>query len=194
MWIIFPAYLANAVVVPLSKKHDFHPIDCGKRLAGNRILGDGKTIEGFFLGTGIGILGGLVQILLSPLFYYVSKEWHAFYQSLLVPAAHLDTYLLFSPGFLARVLVFPAGAMLGDVIGSFLKRRMGIVRGKSCPVLDQLDFILGVMILSLPLIPVGGCFFQIDVLYIIVIIVLTPFIHRIVNKLAYRLKIKDVAH
>ncbi|MFX0101129.1 MAG: CDP-2,3-bis-(O-geranylgeranyl)-sn-glycerol synthase [Candidatus Hodarchaeota archaeon] len=194
MWIIFPAYLANAVVVPLSNKRKFHPIDKGKSVAGNRILGDGKTIEGFFLGTGIGMFGGLVQLLVSPLFYFVSKEWHALYQSILIPASHLDAYLLFSVGFLTRILVFPAGAMLGDILGSFIKRRLGVPRGENLPVLDQLDFILGVILFSLPFIPLGGCFLQVNVVYIIVIIVLTPFIHRIINKLAYRLKIKDVAH
>ena len=102
--------------------------------------------------------------------------------------------LLFSVGFLTRVLVFPAGAMLGDVLGSFIKRRFGFPRGKSFPVLDQLDFIAGVMLLSLPFTLLGGSFFQVHVVYIIVIIVLTPFIHRIINKLAFRLKIKDVAH
>ena len=44
------------------------------------------------------------------------------------------------------------GALLGDALGSFLKRRLGIGRGKPAPILDQLDFIIVALILVLILI------------------------------------------
>ena len=34
------------------------------------------------------------------------------------------------------------GALLGDALGSFIKRRMGIGRGKPAPILDQIDFLI----------------------------------------------------
>lgn len=194
MWIIFSAYLANAVAVPVSKGRQFHPIDGGRSFRGQRVFGDGKTVEGFLLASGIGIAGGLAQCLLSPLFLLPSLAWHDFYGSILVPRVDLEFYVTANVQALARALLFPPGAMLGDLLGSFIKRRLNIPRGAKAPVLDQLDFVAGTILLSLVAIPVGGSFFQLGIVYIVTILVLTPFIHRIVNKLAYKIKIKAVPH
>nr|MDO8085635.1 CDP-2,3-bis-(O-geranylgeranyl)-sn-glycerol synthase [Candidatus Sigynarchaeum springense] len=194
MWIIFPAYLANAVAVPVSRGHQFHPIDGGKMLRGQRVFGDGKTIEGFLLSSAIGIGGGLVQCLLSPLFLVPSLAWHDFYGSILVPRVDLELYVAANIQALARALLFPPGAMLGDLLGSFIKRRLNISRGAKAPVLDQLDFIAGTILLSLVAVPIGGSFLQLGLIYVVVIVVLTPFIHRIVNKLAYKINIKPVPY
>ncbi|MEX2680777.1 MAG: CDP-2,3-bis-(O-geranylgeranyl)-sn-glycerol synthase [Candidatus Sigynarchaeota archaeon] len=194
MWIIFPAYLANAVAVPVSKGRQFHPIDGGRILRGQRVFGDGKTIEGFLLSCGIGIGGGLAQCILSLLFLIPSLAWHDFYGSILVPRADLELYVAANAQAFARALLFPPGAMLGDLLGSFIKRRLNIPRGAKAPVLDQLDFIAGVILLSLVAIPVGGSFLQLGIVYAITIVILTPFIHRIVNKLAYKIKIKAVPY
>ncbi|NMC05528.1 MAG: CDP-2,3-bis-(O-geranylgeranyl)-sn-glycerol synthase [Candidatus Lokiarchaeota archaeon] len=194
MWIIFPAYLANAVAVPVSKGRQFHPIDGGHLFRGQRMFGDGKTIEGFLLASGIGILGGLVQCLLAPLFAVPSLVWHDFYLSILVPRTDIELYIAVNAQAIARAVLFPPGAMLGDLLGSFIKRRLEIPRGAKAPVLDQLDFIFGTMLLSIIAIPVGGSFFQIGIVYMVTILVLTPFIHRIVNKLAYKIHVKAVPY
>lgn len=194
MWIIFPAYLANAVAVPVSKGHHFHPIDGGRSFRGQRVFGDGKTVEGFLLASGIGIAGGLAQCLISPIFLAPSLAWHDLYGSILVPRVDLELYIASSPQALARALLFPPGAMLGDLMGSFTKRRLGITRGAKAPVLDQLDFVAGTITLSLVATGIGGSFFQLGIAYIVAILLLTPFIHRIVNKLAYRIRIKAVPY
>jgi CDP-2,3-bis-(O-geranylgeranyl)-sn-glycerol synthase len=194
MWIIFPAYLANAVAVPVSKGHQFHPIDGGRTFRGQRVFGDGKTIEAFLLASGIGIAGGLAQCLLSPLFSIPSLAWQDFFESIIVPRTDIELYVAANVQAFSRALLFPPGAMLGDLLGSFIKRRLNIPRGAKAPVLDQLDFVLGTILLSLVAIPVGGSFFQLGIVYIIAILVLTPFIHRVVNKLAYKIKIKAVPY
>jgi len=194
MWIIFPAYLANAVAVPVSKKHKFHPIDNGKMLFGQRVFGDGKTIEGFLLASAIGCIGGLVQVLVSPLFLAPSLAWHDFYGSFLVPSSDIELCISTSIPAIVRAVIFPPGAMLGDLLGSFIKRRLRIERGTPAPVLDQLDFIAGVVLFSMLFTFAGASFVQLDIKYIITIIVLTPLIHRVVNKLAFKLRVKDVPH
>nr|MDO8111246.1 CDP-2,3-bis-(O-geranylgeranyl)-sn-glycerol synthase [Candidatus Sigynarchaeota archaeon] len=194
MWIIFPAYLANAVAVPVTRHRKVHPIDFGKSLLGQRIFGDGKTFEGFFLASAIGCVGGIVQVLLSPLFLQPSLAWHDLYMSLIVPRGDIEQYVTISIPAIVRALVFPPGAMLGDLLGSFIKRRLRIPRGAPAPVLDQLDFIAGVILFSMLFSWFGASFFQLDIKYMIIILVLTPFIHRIVNKLAYKLRVKDVPH
>ena len=195
MWIIFPAYLANAVAVPVSKKlKRVHPIDWGKMLFGQRVFGDGKTIEGFLLASAIGCVGGLVQVLVSPLFLAPSLAWHDFYGSFLVPSSDIVQYISGTIPVIVRSVIFPPGAMLGDLLGSFIKRRLRIPRGAPAPGLDQLDFIAGAVLLSMLFSGIGASFLQLDPKYLITIIILTPFIHRVVNKLAYKLRVKDVPH
>ena len=42
------------------------------------------------------------------------------------------------------------GAILGDLISSFLKRRLDVAPGESFPFVDQLDFIITAIIISQP--------------------------------------------
>ncbi len=77
------------------------------------------------------------------------------------------------------------GALLGDATGSFLKRRLGIERGAPAPLLDQLNFVVGALILVSFLTPVPRN-------YIIILLLITPFGHLAVNIIGYRLRIKKV--
>ena len=56
-WFIIPAYIANASA-PLARGK--RPIDRRKYLGKARILGDGKTIEGFLLGVSLGTVAGYI--------------------------------------------------------------------------------------------------------------------------------------
>ena len=76
------------------------------------------------------------------------------------------------------------GALIGDLMGAFVKRRLGLDPGAPLPILDQLDFVAGALILSVN-------FFPIDATSIILIVVLTPFIHFLTNTIAYALKLKS---
>jgi len=75
------------------------------------------------------------------------------------------------------------GAVLGDLLGAFVKRRLNVEPGKAFPVLDQLDFILGSVVLGYP-------FFQVGLISILLVVVVTPPIHLATNYGAYRLGIK----
>ena len=77
------------------------------------------------------------------------------------------------------------GALLGDAIGSFLKRRIGIKRGESAPILDQLDFLVVALILV-------SFFVKMDLLFIVLSAILTLIIHLIANTCAYLLNLKNV--
>ncbi|PKP54450.1 MAG: hypothetical protein CVT90_01200 [Candidatus Altiarchaeales archaeon HGW-Altiarchaeales-3] len=83
-------------------------------------------------------------------------------------------------------LVIASGAMIGDLAGSFIKRRLGFERGASVLLLDQLDFVAGALVFGYLIIP--------DVLpsitAIIFILILTPFLHLFANKLAHAWKLK----
>ncbi|MHA1750066.1 MAG: CDP-2,3-bis-(O-geranylgeranyl)-sn-glycerol synthase [Promethearchaeota archaeon] len=197
LWVIFPAYLTNASAVPISKRFGdgLHPLDGGRMFRGNRLLGDGKTIEGTILSIIAGTAGGLVQILLSPLFLDFTLEWSYFYRPVILAIPEIKLYLGVNLGSIIRAIFFPAGTMLGDILGSFMKRRLRIPRGERAPLLDQLDFVFGVILITLPFHEIqGGSLLFIKPIFFITIIILTPSIHALVNKFANEIGIKKVDH
>lgn len=75
------------------------------------------------------------------------------------------------------------GALAGDLVGSFFKRRLDLPPGSDLPIADQLDFILGALLFSLlvspPPLPI-----------VIIIVIITLPIHLLTNFLAYLLGVK----
>ena len=80
--------------------------------------------------------------------------------------------------------VSPLGALIGDLAGAFLKRRLNISPGGLLPVIDQIDFVVGAVVFSLPLSIVS---WQLAA----AVLIITPPIHLFTNYLAYRLKLKS---
>ena len=76
-----------------------------------------------------------------------------------------------------------AGAILGDLISSFYKRRRDYAPGSSMPIIDQLDFIIMAVMLSYP-------FQSTDLVSALTIMVITVPIHYGTNYLAWLLKLK----
>ncbi|MCW4049830.1 MAG: CDP-2,3-bis-(O-geranylgeranyl)-sn-glycerol synthase [Candidatus Bathyarchaeota archaeon] len=76
------------------------------------------------------------------------------------------------------------GAIAGDIIVSFLKRRIDLVPGESFPVGDQLDFIVFAVILSYP-------FQNTSWGQIVTILLITLPIHYAVNYIAWLTKLKE---
>jgi CDP-2,3-bis-(O-geranylgeranyl)-sn-glycerol synthase len=151
---IFPAYCANAAPVLAGGGL---PMDFGKNfLDGKRIFGKNKTFRGFFFGWAIGIIVGLVE---GAVFGFQSYS------------------VLFS-------VLTPLGALLGDLTGAFLKRRLNIAPGGLLPIVDQVDFVVGALVFSLPLAMV---YWQLAV----AVIIITPPIHLLTNYVAYKLKLKS---
>src|SRR5205823_1430082 len=97
----------------------------------------------------------------------------------------------FLPAFIANPMaaVLALGALLGDLVGAFVKRRMHLPRGAKASGLDQYDFVVGALFLSLA-IPSWSVprFFSGDALLgLLAIIVITPALHRAVNLVGYRM-------
>lgn len=131
MWFIFPAYCANAAPVIFGGGK---PMDFGKKFFdGTPFLGSHKTWRGFFAGLIVGTLVGLAQTLI--------------YNHVLIQYSPQFQYSIFL-GF-----VLSLGALTGDLIESFIKRRISRSPGSSLPVADQIDFILGAFLFSIPFAP-----------------------------------------
>jgi CDP-2,3-bis-(O-geranylgeranyl)-sn-glycerol synthase len=82
------------------------------------------------------------------------------------------------------------GALLGDITESFFKRRVGKQRGEDWIPFDQLDFILGVLVLSFLMSSIlqitgltqGNWFLSnLSIYHILVLLIATPFIHLLSN-------------
>ncbi len=87
-------------------------------------------------------------------------------------------------------VALPLGAMVGDIGASFLKRRTGRERGAPFPGVDQLDFVVGALLLGAVAAP--GWFadtFTLPVLAVVVVV--TPLLHVGTNGIAYVLGLKD---
>lgn len=172
-WLFLPAYVANPAAVLTGHGT---PVDFGIKIGGRRVFGDGKTWYGLFGGTISGMFIGLLQLLIS----------------LVVPGIPSH-----GAGIQALFVIFllSFGALFGDLLGSFMKRRMGIERGNKAPLLDQYDFVIGtIVLLSIfsPSFLYSHYFRGVHIAGLVTIIVVTPPLHRAVNILGYKLGEKEV--
>ena len=166
-WLMLPAYIANSAAALFGGIFGKTPIDMRKNLGNKRILGEGKTYEGFFSGVLAGLLVGMLQEFIAPL--------------LKMPE--------FSP---AVLLCLSAGALLGDISASFLKRRLGLRRGHPFPLLDQLDFVAGAWLL-LVLCESEWFFENFTMPVAISVLLMTPPLHLLTNFLGFKLHLKREA-
>jgi len=139
IWFLLPAAMSNAVpilaaAIPFLKKFDA-PIDAGKTWRGYRLLGPHKTWRGIISGIIIATIALWVQQMLFNHF-----EW-AQYLAGDVNYAALPVLIL-GP-------LFAIGALGGDAIESFFKRQKNISSGGAWVPFDQLDYIIGSVIVSL---------------------------------------------
>ena len=164
---MLPAYLPNPVAALCGGGL---PVDLGRNYSdGKRIFGDGKTYRGLGIGILAGILIGLVQIWAVGRF-----GW---------------TYL--PEQTLLTVILLSVGALLGDMVKSFFKRRFGKERGANWPIADQYDLVLGAFVL-LAIFDWPWVVANVTLPVLIVILVLTPVLHRAMNILGYMVKVKEV--
>jgi CDP-2,3-bis-(O-geranylgeranyl)-sn-glycerol synthase len=167
IWIMLPAYIPNPMAALLGGGT---PIDFGRNYSdGHRIFGEGKTFRGLFFGVLAGIITGILLIWLSLTFTLTFLPQHT----------------------LTSVSLLAFGALLGDLGKSFLKRRMGKVRGEKWPIADQLDLVVGAFILMLLFDP-GWLFAYLTLPILIIIIILTIVLHRVVNIIGYLMGVKEV--
>ena len=155
---LVPMYCANATPILM---HGAKPLDFEKRFRGKRVLGNGKTI----LGTLAGIIGGTIA---GTIFMFV-----------------FPFVLQLIPNYFALAFALAVGAIMGDTVKSFFKRRLGFERGQKWLIADQLDFVIGGFLISLI---IRAPEWQI----VVTLLVVTAFIHLATNFAAYKLGLKKV--
>lgn len=138
IWTAFlfflPAGIANATPVIACKlpwlKNWSAPLDFGKTYRGKRVFGANKTWRGLLSGMAMGALT-------ASLLYAGFESIRDISDSLWVHAS------------LGALMGF--GALAGDAIESFIKRQRGVEPGRSWFPFDQIDYIIGGLLVVYPL-------------------------------------------
>ena len=133
------------------------PLDLNKKIHGKPIFGSHKTVRGLVAG----ILSGFI-------------------------IAYLESVIFGLPYILAIGILLSIGTHVGDLFGSFLKRRMGTKEGVSMPIMDIYLFLLFAFVFAFPL---GNLPTWYGMLFIII---LTGVLHKGTNIAAYLMKLKKV--
>ena len=163
IWYLLPAALGNHVAscgnrlwLPQIFRRGLAkiaiPIDRGATWRGKEVLGKNKTWRGLLVGAVTGIVVAGLQ---AALFY--NTEF--FKRNTLVDYREVN-FILFG-------ILMGSGALCGDLVKSFIKRRLDKPSGRPWFPWDQLDWIAGAMILSsIVYVPPAGAAAVTAVLYV----------------------------
>jgi len=173
---MMPAYLANTIAVITGGRF---PIDQGANLNdGNRILGDGKTWTGLIGGTLGGIFVGFLQL--------------NYGNTLVENFSETDGEQLWGENPFVIFFLLAFGALLGDMVASFYKRRKNLDRGAKYPLLDMYDFIAMCLLLTALF---GNGWIQTWIfdgfVPLFTLLILTPILHRGVNIIGFKIGLKN---
>lgn len=162
-WFFLPAGIANMVPVLAGKIPGLSgwntPIDLGKSWRGTRVFGNHKTWRGLVSGTIAGALIGLFQ-----------------YRFI---ASSAET----TPFIIAATAAMGLGALVGDAVESFFKRRRGVKPGQSWFPFDQTDYIIGGLVFVSP-------FIKLSIAEIIRVFLIYFVLHLGVSYVSYRAGLK----
>jgi CDP-2,3-bis-(O-geranylgeranyl)-sn-glycerol synthase len=174
LFFFLPAYFANMCPVLFGGfsflRRFRRPIDGGMKLVNSPLFGNHKTYFGFVAGVSGAFTVGLLQLLIFKFLPVLS--W-----------LFLFPYTNYSALLLAVLLGF--GALFGDLMKSFLKRRLSIPEGKPFYLFDQLDFVAGGLLF-------GWFVYLPSPAHILILVILTPLLHFLSNVIGYKLGLKKV--
>lgn len=157
-----PAYAANAMPVIASGLKIFPSL---AKPINKKVFGESKTYRGFFVGIVGALIVGYIQFAFG---LYNFSTW----QNNLMFTLLLSFYL-------------GIGALTGDIVKSFFKRKFGKKSGEPWIFFDQVDYVIGGLLF--------GSFMVVPVMELIVtLLIISPLFALGANIIAYKLKIKKV--
>lgn len=139
LWFLLPAGLANMAPVivakaPFLKQYDA-PIDFGKSYKNKRIFGSHKTWRGLIAGIVVATLIYLLQ-----LHIFLTTGW----------GKDIAQQIEYTSLPLIIGALMGLGALGGDAVESFFKRQSNVKPGQTWIPFDQIDYIIGAVIITLP--------------------------------------------
>ncbi|MEM1988525.1 MAG: CDP-2,3-bis-(O-geranylgeranyl)-sn-glycerol synthase [Candidatus Woesearchaeota archaeon] len=158
VWFLLPAYVANSAPVVVYKINFLNvPVDFNKKYKGKPIFGTHKTWRGLFFG----VLFGMIVAYLQKILYYNVDFFRA------ISVYDYSNAILF--GFLISI-----GALVGDLVKSFFKRRISIPEGADWPFFDQYDFVIGSLVFV-------WSFYPKDLYFLLGCFIMSPILHILAN-------------
>lgn len=173
-WFMLPAFVANgapllAARIPGIERWNAR-MDFSKRFHGRPLLGSHKTWRGLVSG----MVAATIVLWLQQLAVSSFGWTDAFTGG--IKYMELPTLLL-GP-------LFGLGALGGDAVESFFKRRHGTKSGASWVPFDQIDYIIGAVLVSLP-------FMILTVRQYVLIFVIWFLMHLLGTYVGWRIGLKD---
>ncbi len=166
-YLMLPAYFANMAPVIVKKMNLFvFPIDFDKKLNKKPILGKNKTFRGLIFGIIFAIIVAYLQFLLYKAEFFKDISFIDY-----------QNWLLFG-------LLIGLGALMGDLVKSFFKRRLGLKPGAKFVPFDQTDFVVGALVFIMP-------FFNLTLKIFITSLLLSFILHIVVNHTAFYLRVRN---
>lgn len=170
LYFFLPAYFAN-MAPPIAKKLGILnffavPVDFNKKIKGKPIFGNHKTwrgIIGSFIGAFLAIF--LQRFLFHFQFFKEISQLNYFENKVLFVA-----------------FLMALGQIIGDLGFAFIKRRIGLLPGAPFFPFDQTNYVIGNFLILQPLFHFSFSFWA-------TIFFSTFFLHLIVNRLGFHLKI-----
>ena len=166
IYFFLPAYFTNMTPPLLKRTGLFNflakPVDFGKKIGQNPILGGHKSWRGV-------IFGLIAGILIAGLQYW-------FYQFPFIQKISLVDYRQINVLFFGFLI--STGAIFGDLLFAFIKRRLKMAPGARFLPFDLTNYVIGAFIFLEP-------FLKLSYFIWLTIFVLTFFLHRIVNHMGY---------
>jgi CDP-2,3-bis-(O-geranylgeranyl)-sn-glycerol synthase len=173
LWFYLPASTATMAPVIVHRLNLFpslfKPIDGGLTWKGIRLFGDHKTVRGTLAGFIAALLTGWVQYELSEQPFFTD-----------ISLLNYST-IKFS---IAQAAILGVGALLGDILKSFFKRRVRIAPGAGLPVFDQIDYIIGASLAAL-------YFNVITISHVALAVIILGFGSHLTSVIGVRLHIKE---
>ena len=186
--ILVPAFVTNGmmVIVASIKNIKRFPIDNGKTFKdGERIFGEGKSWNGFIGGW---ITGFLISAAICWFFFIKIQEAEIYSGFEFINRTYITDFIKSGVNpttyWLSQCFI-ALGSPVGDLIGSFFKRRKKIKRGEVYLFWDQNDFVI---ISSL----IACIWYPYDWYFWIFVLLITPILTALANWVGYLIGKKDV--
>jgi CDP-2,3-bis-(O-geranylgeranyl)-sn-glycerol synthase len=174
LWYFIPAGVANMTPILAAKVPGLSrwkaPVDGGRTWRGKRVFDDHKTWRGIVTG----VIAGILILKLQANLYDQYAWARSISQSL-----NYGQISILGLGFLLSF-----GALFGDMLKSLAKRQVGVPAGRGWFPFDQLDYIVGGLLLS-------SLYVRLSFVHFIWIIIVWFGMHLLFSYIGYLSKFKD---
>lgn len=170
-YLMLPAYFSNMAPVIIRDLNLFNflakPVDFGIKIKGKPVLGKHKTFRGFIFGIIFALIIAYIQNILYR-YDFFSKISFINYSN-----------------WIAVGLLLGFGALFGDSVKSFFKRRFDLKPGEKFIPWDQIDYTLGALLFI-------AIIFMPSWQIVLISVILSFVLHILVNHIGYYLGLREV--